>query len=144
MPGAAGAAPAAASRLDHVGIIAVEEVQAARVGPEVCGFDAVDEHQYRGAVGVFLTVRQPDRLQGGMTVGDRAVRQEGGLLIGPQRRTQMFSAVLRPRPDDDPVALNERALEELWQGPFERRRQKMVKADLGQRMRSTPSRSAEQ
>ena len=75
MPGAAGAAPAAASRLDHVGIIAVEEVQAARVGPEVRGFDAVDEHQHRGAVGVFLTVRQPDRLQRGIS---NALRQRIG------------------------------------------------------------------
>jgi len=111
--GIAGAAPAAAGRFDHVGVVAVEEVEAACVGPQILGFDAVDEHQYRGAVGVFLTVRQPDRLQGRMAVGYRAVRQEGRFLVGPQRCAKIFGALDRPRPDDDPVALGEGPLEEL-------------------------------
>ena len=47
------------------------------------------------------------------------MREEGRLLVGPQRCAKIFGALARPRPDDDPVALSEGPLEELGLGaPF--------------------------
>src|SRR5712692_3382514 len=126
-----GAAAALARRFDHGGIVAVEEVGAARERGEVLGLDPVDEDQHRRAVRVLNPLAEPDRLVRGVAVAPRAMRQKARVVIGPQQGAQMLDALGRGGPDNDAVALCPGSLQEARQGAFERRRQQMIEADLG-------------
>jgi len=69
-----GTSPAYSGGLDGTCVASVKEISAPCVGPDVLGFDAVDEHQKRGTIGVLVAVSEPDRLRGGVPVATRAVR----------------------------------------------------------------------
>ena len=83
MTSLAGATPAAPGGLDRTGVVTVEKIRAPCIGPDVLGFDSIDDYQKRSTVGVLAEVGEPDRLRGGIPVANRAVRQEGCLLITP-------------------------------------------------------------
>jgi len=83
MTGLTGATPADPGGIDCSGVVAVEQIRAACVGPDVLRFNPIDKDQKRGAVGVLIAVSEPDRLCLGVPVANRAMRQEGGLLISP-------------------------------------------------------------
>src|ERR1700746_3351 len=131
MTGLVSAAPASARGLHRAGVVAVEQIDTARKGLEIPGFDTIDKHEQRSAVGVLAVVCQPNRLGCGIAVTGRTVRQERGLLIGPQYRVEMLAPLRRTCPDQDPMTKRPCPLEQPRQGAFERRRQEMVKPDLG-------------
>ena len=76
MTGLAGATPADPSGLDRTCIVAVEKIRTPCIGPDILGFDPIDDDQKRGGVGIFAAVSEPDRLRRGTSVANRAVRQE--------------------------------------------------------------------
>jgi len=83
MTSLASATPAAPGGLDRTGVVTVEKIRAPCIGPDVLGFDSIDDYQKRSAVWILAAVGKPDRLSSGIPVANRAMRQEGCLLITP-------------------------------------------------------------
>jgi len=111
-PGLTCAAPTAPRRFDRAVIVAIKEVGAATKSVKIGGLQPIDENQRRGAVRVLVAIGQPDRLQRRVAVANRAMRQERCFVIGLQRGVQMFDALRRGGPNDDPMALRESPLEQ--------------------------------
>src|SRR5690242_351947 len=89
--------PALARVGDALGVVAVEQLEAAFVLRELPCRGAVGEHEDAGAVRILVVDREPDRLLGGVAVGLAAMRQECVRVVGPEPRVQRLDPLLRAR-----------------------------------------------
>ena len=113
MTGLAGPAPSASRRVHGIGVVAVEEIGAARKRSQIFRFDTVDEHEYRCAVKVFVVMREPDGLCDRVALALCAMWQKGSLFIGPQEDIEMLDAFGRTCSDQDPMTMHPCPLDKL-------------------------------
>jgi len=92
MTGLAGPAPSASRRVHGIGVVAVEEIGAARKRRQIFRFDTVDEHEYGCTVRVLVVMREPNRLRDRVALALRTVWQKGCFFIGPQQDIEMLDA----------------------------------------------------
>ena len=113
MTGLAGSAPSASRRVHGIGVVAVEEIGAARKRRQIFRFDTVDEHQYGCPVRVLVVMREPNRLCDRVAFALGAMGQKGSFFIGPEEDIEMLDAFGRSCPDQDPMTLRPYALDKL-------------------------------
>src|SRR5215469_12436024 len=113
MTGLAGPAPSASRRVHGIGVIAVEQIGAARKRRQIFRFDTIDDHEHGCTIRVLVLMREPDRLCDRVALALLAMRQKGSFFIGPQEDIEMLDAFGRTCPDQDPMTLRPYALDKL-------------------------------
>src|SRR5215467_11052841 len=103
MTGLAGPAPSASRRVHGIGVVAVEQIGAARKRSQIFRFDTVDEQEYGSAVRVLGVMREPNRLCDRVALALRAVWQKGSFFIGPQEDIEMLDPFGRTCSYQDPM-----------------------------------------
>ena len=84
--------PAAAGLIDRLGVMAVEQVDAALVTFERSGHGAIDQEADPRAIGVVVAGGQEDRLVGRVGVAGRRMGEKALIAPGPQQAVQRLDA----------------------------------------------------
>src|SRR5690606_12133000 len=126
-------APLAARGLDGLRLAAVEQQAAELKVADLLRRHPLAEEEVGGAVRIFGSFRQPDRLVRSVAVLRRAVRQEAPLVAAPEDVGESLAALRVGKADQRPLSPLQRLAEQLRQGRLEWRPRQVIESHLGHR-----------